>query len=1391
MRILGSLLLFLLLTPGSAATQAGSIEPPAGHLRAQLSQAPGRDAPRPSKPGRTVVGSEERSDSITLKFAEQSGVRWRGGAFRAPGLELRPLRRVLRQFGIDRGAIRRLFGRDELALDADRQLAQQRSGRQLADLNLYHEIRVPAGVDAALLCDALNALSVVELAEPSPRPAPLALDLPPTTPDFSSLQGYLDAPPGGIGATLVRNVPGATGSATAFADVEYSWVLDHEDLEIPVSAVIEPLAAQDPFGSTNHGTAVLGVVAGRDNGYGITGITPLTTPRVAPAQTQALGFNAARAIDLAAAALDPGDVILIELASASGCGCTPSTPCMPMERSQPVFDAISQATALGIIVVEAAGNGSVNLDTCLINGQPIFDPAFRDSGAIMVGASAGSSLQRASFSSHGQRVNAQGWGFLVATTGYGLLFDDTPSDPRQQYTSSFSGTSSASPVVVGAVLSIQGALRAQGQPVLTPAEMRALLGDTGTPQTPEPEQIGPRPNLPGALGFLGLVPPGDDFADRRPVFGQGGSVTAPNSGATSEPGEPFHANTPANRSLWWTWTAPTSGFVILDTTGSTFATRLGVYTGSAVDALTLVAQDDSDGGITSVGILATAGTEYQIAIDTEVGLTGSAVLRWSQTPIGNDNFADRFTLAGTLASGSANNTLATREPGEPFHAGSQGGHSMWWTWTVPQIAGAPELRVTIDTEGSDFDTVLGVYTAPPFGLLDLTTLQPRASDDSSGAGSTSRVSFLAAPGEVLYIAVDGFANTSGTIALQIEAVNNDLFVHRFDLEGLAGATIGSNILASRETGEPFHAGRAGGRSIWWSWTAPVDGDATFSTAGSSFDTVLGVYTGNAVDALTTIASSDDDTPLTTSRVTFAAQAGVEYRIAVDGFGGLSGDVVLSWDTQVASALYTIAGQESLLRVVSMTDASTLSSTPVMLPSGEPTSLTGLALHPFTGQMFAIAAEGGPAPRDLITIDPATGAGTLIGNTGQAIAAITFDCSGTLWAVTGDGGSDPEALYQLSTADGSSTRIRSLGNGDSGEALAFNPDDGLLYHASGGNTVVFESIDPQTLDVTDIDISGTALADGEARALGYSTDLGEFLWHRGIQQLYTATPAGAVTGLIGSLDHQAKGFAFVGADAGCPATLTVMTTGQGSIAGPGLSCPGDCTEDLAPGAQVSITATPATGWSFDGWSGACAGQGSTCTITMSQPRATGATFVQDQHTLQVSVSGAGSVTGAGIDCPGDCEETLPSGAMITLTATADTGSAFVDWQGGCLFQGNPCVLTLQNDETAIASFSGIDVDLDGIPDTLDVCPLEPDPGQADTNGDGRGDACECGDQNGDGLINVGDILAINAAIFDPGLVTPLCDANHDGACNIGDILAVNAAIFDPLSTTCSRSPVAGR
>jgi len=125
----------------------------------------------------------------------------------------------------------------------------------------------------------------------------------------------------------------------------------------------------------------------------------------------------------------------------------------------------------------------------------------------------------------------------------------------------------------------------------------------------------------------------------------------------------------------------------------------------------------------------------------------------------------------------------------------------------------------------------------------------------------------------------------------------DNFIDAVPINGSSGIVSGTNTLATKEAGEPNHAGKAGGRSVWYKWQAPANGIVTVNTRGSTFDTLLGVYLGTSVDILTTIASDEDSGGSLTSEVRFNTAAGTEYKIAIDGVGETEGYFLLSWDLQ--------------------------------------------------------------------------------------------------------------------------------------------------------------------------------------------------------------------------------------------------------------------------------------------------------------------------------------------------------------------------------------------------------------------------------------------------------------------------------------------------------------
>jgi hypothetical protein len=125
---------------------------------------------------------------------------------------------------------------------------------------------------------------------------------------------------------------------------------------------------------------------------------------------------------------------------------------------------------------------------------------------------------------------------------------------------------------------------------------------------------------------------------------------------------------------------------------------------------------------------------------------------------------------------------------------------------------------------------------------------------------------------------------------------NDSFVDAVTAAGDNGNTTGTSVNATTEPGEPVPAAH-GAASVWYRWTPSVSGTATLTMAGSDFDTVLGVYVGSAVNALTPVAVNDDEdygAGIVTSRLQTHVTGGTTYRIAADGYDGDTGTVKLAW-----------------------------------------------------------------------------------------------------------------------------------------------------------------------------------------------------------------------------------------------------------------------------------------------------------------------------------------------------------------------------------------------------------------------------------------------------------------------------------------------------------------
>ena len=299
--------------------------------------------------------------------------------------------------------------------------------------------------------------------------------------NYEPQQLYLDPAGTGIDARWAWTQPGGKGTEMHFIDLEEGWWM-HDDLPKSINPPISGQNRQiDLFRS--HGTAVLGVIAGLDNGRGIKGIAPEATVRVVSHYNENEHSNGhvADAISAALTANPVPHVLLLEVQRGD--------PPLPTEVHNWDFAAIQTAVGNGVIVIEAAGNGGIDLDQWQDDtGQfRLQKGSGWDSFAILVGAaSSATPHQPLSDSNFGSRVDCYAWGENIVTTGWTGDLTPGSTNNKKKYTGTFGGTSGASSIIAGAALLVQG-VYFQKPPkgrLLSSLQMRAFLSDPalGTPR---------------------------------------------------------------------------------------------------------------------------------------------------------------------------------------------------------------------------------------------------------------------------------------------------------------------------------------------------------------------------------------------------------------------------------------------------------------------------------------------------------------------------------------------------------------------------------------------------------------------------------------------------------------------------------------------------------------------------------------------------------------------------------------------------------------------------------------------------------------------------------------------------------------------------------------------
>ncbi len=556
--------------------------------------------------------------------------------------------------------------------------------------------------------------------------------------------GTIGADIGALGAWNTRT--DATGNAIVVAIVDSGIRLTHADLAANlwtgsprgnhgINAQVSSVYPKhyQPTDEDGHGTHVAGIVgAVGNNSVGTTGVAW-------SAKLMALRF-----MDSSGTGSTSDEIECIEYAIANGAKII-NASYGSESYSIAEYDALKAARDAGVIVVAAAGNDGADNDalTSYPSGYALDN--------IVAVASTNRRDELSGFSNYGSGS------VDLAAPGEDILSTYHTSDSA---TTTLSGTSMAAPQVTGAV----ALLRAQfPSDTYRQTINRLLRSAKRLPALTGKVHTGARLDLAQALTSTSNLPFNDRLSEAATLAGVNVRGRASNTGATGEAGEPAHAGVAgASTSLWWSWTAPETTQVAIDTTGSDYDTVLAIYTGATVAGLQSVASnDDATAGQTTSRVLlaAVAGTTYRIAVAGKAGASGYTALHVGSIPA-NDAYTAAKTVSGNAVRVVASNRNGTREAGEPTIVDYGMGHSVWYRWTAPTTG-----RYSAAVHSSILDTLVGVYTGGT-----LATLSPLATNDdcldlgtqtSADINTDALVTFDAVAGTVYSVLVD-HTNSDGT-----------------------------------------------------------------------------------------------------------------------------------------------------------------------------------------------------------------------------------------------------------------------------------------------------------------------------------------------------------------------------------------------------------------------------------------------------------------------------------------------------------------------------------------------------------------------------------------------------------------------------------------------------
>lgn len=383
--------------------------------------------------------------------------------------------------------------------------------------NNYYTITCSDKSTAGEVIHLLNDQDVIEIAYMESIPAN-----PPSVPAIqkylTSKQPYLHTAPSGIDAYYAWKFKGGDGTGNiTFIDIEQGWLEHHQDI-VPTKL---PFTGTNHYRFQEHGTAVMGTILLDNKDLGLKGITPRATGYIVSQWRPDGSFNTADAILYAISNLHYGDILLLQAQAFI------ENKAWPVEVYEVNHQLIRLATALGITVIEPAGNGNHvignDLDSFTGNYQRrLFDrltSGMSDSGAIMVSACSSTyPYKKIPFANYGSRVDCYAWGENIVTAGN---YPGSSGLATNTYTSSFGGTSGAAAIITGAAIAVQSMAEASTTGKLSPLKMREVLSDplNGTTSAKGHliDKIGVMPDLKKIIHRTLKIHPGTRAPNKRGV----------------------------------------------------------------------------------------------------------------------------------------------------------------------------------------------------------------------------------------------------------------------------------------------------------------------------------------------------------------------------------------------------------------------------------------------------------------------------------------------------------------------------------------------------------------------------------------------------------------------------------------------------------------------------------------------------------------------------------------------------------------------------------------------------------------------------------------------------------------------------------------------------------